>query len=412
MWWQRWRTVGEETIYGELPEPTLPLYCFRSSYWLCLLVPIPRLSAQERRPAPTVVAAEGPPDAPEPQPMAFSAQSSGEQSAEGESNGVSVVVEEPLSNAGQPHSVPDPLAADISGTVTDVYGDIVPGATVIFEGNDAGDRRTAVAGDNAAFKFDNLTPGTPYHITIEAKNFESWKSPTIVLVPGQYLFLKDIKLKLPDAVTSVIVYASEEHIATEQVRMEERQRVLGVIPNFYVTYDPHPVALTTKLKFRLAYKASTDPMTFVGLAFMAGIYQAADIPDYGQGAKGFGQRMGAGYADSTTDIFIGGAILPWLLHQDPRYFYQGTGTKKSRALHAVANPFVCRGDNGKRQPNYSSIGGDLASGAISNLYYPESNRGASRVIQGFLITTGVRAVNALVQEFVLRRLTPSARARQ
>src|ERR1017187_4113556 len=234
-----------------------------------LLVPIPRLSAQERRPVPTVVAAEGPPDAPEPQPMAFSAQSSGEQSAEGESNGVSVVVEEPLSNAGQPHSVPDPLAADISGTVTDVYGDIVPGATVIFEGNDAGDRRTAVAGDNAAFKFDNLTPGTPYHITIEAKNFESWKSPTIVLVPGQYLFLKDIKLKLPDAVTSVIVYASEEHIATEQVRMEERQRVLGVIPNFYVTYDPHPVALTTKLKFRLAYKASTDPMTFVGLAFMA-----------------------------------------------------------------------------------------------------------------------------------------------
>jgi hypothetical protein len=122
--------------------------------------------------------------------------------------------------------------------------------------------------------------------------------------------------------------------------------------------------------------------------------------------------MGAGHADSTTDIFIGGAILPWLLHEDPRYFYQGTGTRKSRALHAVANPFVCRGDNGKRQPNYSSIGGDLASGAISNLYYPESNRGASRVIQGFLITTGVRTVNALVQEFFLRKLTPSARARQ
>ena len=32
---------------------------------------------------------------------------------------------------------------------------------------------------------------------------------------------------------------------------------------------------------------------------------------------------------------IGGAILPSLLHQDPRYFYQGSGTKKSRALHAL-----------------------------------------------------------------------------
>jgi hypothetical protein len=117
--------------------------------------------------------------------------------------------------------------------------------------------------------------------------------------------------------------------------------------------------------------------------------------------------MGAGYADSTTDIFIGGAILPWLLHQDPRYFYQGTGTQKSRALHAVANPFVCRGDNGKRQPNYSSIGGDLASGAISNLLlsgiqprrvtsdpgFPDHNRRPHRQRPG----SGVRPAQAHAQ---------------
>jgi hypothetical protein len=98
-----------------------------------------------------------------------------------------------------------------------------------------------------------------------------------------------------------------------------------------------------------------------------------------------------------------------MFRQDPRYFYQGTGTKKSRALHALASPYVCRGDNGKRQPNISSLGGDLTSGAISNLYYPESDRGAKLVFQGFLITTGVRTVDSLVQEFVLRKLTPSAK---
>jgi len=77
---------------------------------------------------------------------------------------------------------------------------------------------------------------------------------------------------------------------------------------------------------------------------------------------------------------IGGAILPALLHQDPRYFYQGTGSNKSRALHALVAPLVCRGDNGRLQTNYSSVGGDLASAALSNAYYPPSNRGAGLVL--------------------------------
>jgi hypothetical protein len=97
---------------------------------------------------------------------------------------------------------------------------------------------------------------------------------------------------------------------------------------------------------------------------------------------------------------IGGAILPSLLHQDPRYFYQGTGTNKSRALHALTSPFVCRGDNGQWQPNYSTIGGDLASAAISNAYYPASNRGVGLFLSNFLIGTSQRAAANLAQEFI------------
>jgi hypothetical protein len=244
---------------------------------------------------------------------------------------------------------------------------------------------------------------------VRAPGFQDWKSPPVILKAGQYSILQDIKLELSVLVASVTVTASREEIATEQVTLQEHQRVLGIFPNFYVTYEQNPVPLTTKLKFRLALKADTDPVTFFGVAFMATIYQAGDIPNYGQGWDAYGKRVAAGYADTSTDIFIGGAILPWLLHQDPRYFYQGTGTKKSRARHAMFSPFVCKGDNGKSQPNYSSLMGDLSSGAISNLYYPESNRGAGLVFQGFAITTGVRMVNGLVQEFILRKLTPSAR---
>ena len=116
--------------------------------------------------------------------------------------------------------------------------------------------------------------------------------------------------------------------------------------------------MTAKLKFKLALKVAVDPVTILGIGFIAGLDQAGNTPDYQQGAKGYGQRFGAIAADGTTDILFGGAVLPSLLHQDPRYFYQGKGTTRSRFFHAVTYPFVCRGDNGQTQPNYSSLGGD------------------------------------------------------
>jgi hypothetical protein len=139
-----------------------------------------------------------------------------------------------------------------------------------------------------------------------------------------------MKLKLPVLIATVAVYSSPAQIATQQAIAEEHQCVLGIFPNFYVTYDTDPVPFPTKLKFRLAYKAGTDVVTFAGVAFMAAIYQAGDIPNYGQGWDAYGKRVAAGYADSTTDIFIGADALPWLFHQDPRYFYQSTGKEVPR----------------------------------------------------------------------------------
>jgi hypothetical protein len=189
------------------------------------------------------------------------------------------------------------------------------------------------------------------------------------------------------------------------VKQQEQQRIFGIFPNFYVAYGHTFVPLTTKLKFRLALRTTIDPVTFFGIALVAGLQQAGDTPDYGQGAQGYAKRFGAITAGSTTDIMVGGAILPSLLHQDPRYFFQGTGTIKSRIRHAISNPFVCKGDNGKWQPNYSSVGGDLASAAISNTYYPEANRGVGRTFTSFAIDTGARVAASLAQEFLFHKVT-------
>jgi hypothetical protein len=100
--------------------------------------------------------------------------------------------------------------------------------------------------------------------------------------------------------------------------------------------------------------------------------------------------------------------LPSLLKQDPRYFYKGTGSKKSRALYAIANAVICKADNGHWQPAYSAIVGSLASGGISNLYYPASDRdGVALTFENALIGIGASAGANLLQEFVIRKLTPN-----
>jgi hypothetical protein len=158
--------------------------------------------------------------------------------------------------------------------------------------------------------------------------------------------------------------------------------ILGFIPNYYVTYEPHPEPLTTKMKFDLACKGLTHPTFFAFEATWAGAQQAAGTPNYRLGAKGYGERFGANLASGVSEGLFANAILPSLLHQDPRYFYRGSGTKGSRAWHAILAPFVCTGDNGKLQPNYSQWSGSLMSASLSDAYYPSSNRGAGLRVVG------------------------------
>ncbi len=303
---------------------------------------------------------------------------------------------------------PRPEPGIIAGTVVDINDDAIPGATVVLQGPTLKSPRTFVANDKGFFEFNSVAPET-YHVKISAQGFADWTSPDLELRPGQYLILPVPRLEIATAFTAVTVGYSAEEVAAEQVNLEEKQRVFGIIPNFYVSYDQNAAPLTSGLKFRLAAKVAFDPITFIGVGIAASAEQAGDNPNYPQGWKGFGERYGAVYANGLTDIMIGGAILPSLLHQDPRYFYQGTGTTQSRILHAVSSPFVCRGDDGRPQPNYSTIGGDLASAAISNAYYPTSNRGVGLFLGNLLIATGQRAAANLAQEFVLGRVTHRAR---
>jgi hypothetical protein len=222
----------------------------------------------------------------------------------------------------QDNSAPEPQAGTIIGTVEDTSGAIIPGATVTLAGEGVS-AMTSTADQTGFFTLGSVPPATSLNLTVRAKGFADWISSAIKLTAGQNYEVRDIALKVANLETTVNAIMPEE-LALQQVHAEEKQRILGVIPNFYVVYDRNPMPITAKLKYQLALKASTDVVTIGGSAFLAGIYQAADTPAYQQGLKGYGQRFGASFTNGFTDIMIGGAILPSLLHQDPRYFYQGT----------------------------------------------------------------------------------------
>ncbi|MGB7284543.1 MAG: carboxypeptidase-like regulatory domain-containing protein [Candidatus Acidiferrum sp.] len=308
---------------------------------------------------------------------------------------------------GQQPAVPQ-AAGTINGSVVDRSGGAVAGAHVKLLSEDPSKSQEVVADSEGQFSLTGIAPG-PFELAIMADGFATQTISGTVHV-GENFTLPAIELAVASGAEEVKVAMSRTELAEAEIKDEEKQRVFGVVPNFYVTYDPSAFPLSRKQKFELAWKTTIDPVSFGLAGAVAGIEQATDaFNGYGQGAPGYAKRYGASYGDLVTGTFIGSAVLPSLLKQDPRYFYKGKGTVRSRVLYAIANAVICKGDNGKWEPNYSSILGGVASAGISNLYYPAANRdGLTLTAENTLIGIGTTAAANLLQEFVIRRLTPHA----
>jgi hypothetical protein len=296
----------------------------------------------------------------------------------------------------------------IHGTVVGRDGSVLEGANLSLALTDSGDQPAkAIQSDsNGQFDFAGVPPGA-FKLTVSCDGFVA-QVASGVLHAGESLEEPAIVLLLAPTASEVRVTESQLEIAQEQLKVEETQRIFGVIPNYYVSYAQNPVPLTEKQKFELAWKTSIDPVSFLAAGAFAGIQQAENtFSGYGQGAAGYGERFGANFGDNFIGTMIGAAMLTSLLKQDPRYFYKGTGTTQSRVLYAIANSVICKGDNGHWQPAYSAILGGLAAGGISNLYYPASDRiGVKLTFENALIGTAEGAAQNVFQEFFIRRLTP------
>lgn len=298
----------------------------------------------------------------------------------------------------------------VSGLVMDSQGSLLVGAHVTLATAQGVSPRELVTDNNGQFLFAAVPAGS-LTVNVKQQGFET-ASASATLEPGKILVLRAFSLHLSSV--NVVVNAvapTERELELEQLHAQEQQRLIGVLPNFFVSYNWYAPRLTTRQKFSLATKNASDPGNLLLVGVVAGVQQATNaFPGYSQGAAGYGKRYGADLANLVVGTYMGGAVLPTVFRQDPRYFYKGSGTLKSRFLYAVSSAIICRGDNGRRQPNVSGVLGDLAAGAISNIYYPASDRqGAALTVENGLLGIAGDAMTDVFQEFVFKKFTPKAR---
>jgi len=297
-------------------------------------------------------------------------------------------------------------SATLSGTVVDKNGDVLQGARVTLSGPTGA--RSLQSGNDGQFAFTGLEPNV-YTLTVTAPGMSDFNSAQIPLHAGEFRILPTITLAVSPVAATVTVSGNTKQLSEEQVHIAEQQRVVGVIPNFYSSYDWNAPPMLAKQKMQLSIRSILDPVSFLSVAGIAGAEQYQNVfPAYGSGIEGYGKRYGAAFANHVSSTLLGRAVYPSIFHQDPRYFYKGKGTIESRALHAISAAVIARGDNGRWEPNYSRVLGDFTAAAISNLYYPASDRGGSLVLLNGLAGVGGDAVSNLIREFVLKRFTSHA----
>jgi len=215
----------------------------------------------------------------------------------------------------------------------------------------------------------------------------------------------------PAKTTQVPLTPGEKKKAAQaELDKELHQRMGGVVPNFNTVLDGSALPLSPRQKMRASFRSAIDPYQF-GLAGIAALYgQATDShttfdatrninTGYSQGVVGYLQRYGANFVDQFDGTILGNGVFPILLKQDARYYRKGSGSIPKRLIYAVGTTVRCKGDNGKWQPNYSNLLGNLAAGGISNLYYPPADRGFGLTIEQGLTVTAEGSIGAMLVEF-------------
>lgn len=308
---------------------------------------------------------------------------------------------------------PNPAAAGtLYGDVVDNHNALVPQAkikathlTASAAGAPLAPPVETTADAAGHFELRSLAPGV-WKVEVSSPGFSNFVAPHVVVRPGLRFELQGVVLSIAEAHADVTVTMTIEQVAEQEIHDQEHQRVLAVFPNYNTSYVWNAAPMTVSQKFRLSAHSTLDPIAFFTAGIIAGGQQIRNTyPEFGGGPEGYAKRYGAAWTTTFIGHNLGYAVLPSVFHQDPRYFYMGTGTVKQRAIHAMLSSVLCRGNNGRTQFNASHVLGNFIAGIISKAYYPKTNSYGTLAVNNMILgTLGTSGVN-LFREFALRRFS-------
>jgi hypothetical protein len=198
--------------------------------------------------------------------------------------------------------------------------------------------------------------------------------------------------------------ASDDPCALKpQDEQEGRQtnRIMGVVPNFgAVSANTQLPPLTTKGKFWLATEDNFDYSSFIWTGILSGQeFALKNYPEFGQGAAGYGRYYWHTFVDGVSGTYFTEAIVPWVTHEDPRYYTLGHGGFFRRTYYALSRVVITRTDSGRATFNWSEVGGNAIEAGLANAYYPSQERGAHQTAINWGAQLESAALNDIAKEF-------------
>jgi hypothetical protein len=195
------------------------------------------------------------------------------------------------------------------------------------------------------------------------------------------------------------IAGKSQETAVGQPGVVQDKRIFGVLPNYRTAEGSVPYhPITVKQKFTIATKDTLSPPSYLLGGLFAGLSQLNNSnPSFGQGVSGYAKRYGTNTGDQVIGNFMTEAIMPSLLHEDPRYFRKGTGSTWSRIGYAISRVTVTRTDAGGTRFNFSEFLGNGTVASIGNLYYPD-DKGFSSTLQRMGSQIGTDAISNVLKE--------------
>ncbi len=105
-------------------------------------------------------------------------------------------------------------SGNISGTVADASGAVIPKAEVVMTDEGTNSKRQTLSNNSGVFNFAAVLPGT-YTVTVTANGFRPWEERTIVMTQGNNLNLPNIALQVGTSKQEVLVVGNEVTVPTD-----------------------------------------------------------------------------------------------------------------------------------------------------------------------------------------------------